>query len=349
MSGWRVPLRHSISQVNNAGRALSEDSEDHEVINIVNNWRGIHGFPLNAIQMDLKNAAHKVEKNCVLVQRLKRLPSIKNKLKRSRARGSELKLTQIQDIGGCRAVFETEESARLLFNRYLNGSRIGHELWGNNDYVTRPAPTGYRSFHIKLKYKSTKDHLIQYNGLRIEIQIRSKIQHLWATAAEIVGTMRYEPLKWGEGDPIWLRFFQLTSGAMAYLENTAPVPGIPNNFQDILVELKDYEKKLNALDFLINCTTGMQWIEEKKHLKYRHFFVMELDREQKTTKVYKYTTREIRRALAKYNQLELFEEKRKSIDVVLVAADSVVALKRAYPNYHFDTSAFVEVFRRILG
>lgn len=350
MGDWRVPLRYSRSQVNKAGRALLDGSEDKDVLEIVNNWRGAHGIPLNAVQTDLRKAASKTDPECDVVQRLKRLPSIRNKIQRSSKGGAELRLTQIQDIGGCRAVLVTEKKARLLYERYLDGGRIGHEIWGSNDYIATPASTGYRSFHVKIKYKSTKEALELYNGMRIEIQIRSHLQHLWATAVEIVGTMLKEPLKWGEGNPIWLRFFQLTGSIIALAEEKPPVPGTYEDPSQILKELRDCERELNALDFLIGCAEGIQGPGDERALTNRHYFVMLLDRQEKTTTLWVYTVRQIRRALDKYNQIELdLSGDRGQKDVVLVAADSVGALKRAYPNYLLDTRAFVAVLRTLLS
>ena len=44
---------------------------------------------------------------------------------------------------------------------------------------------------------------------KVELQLRTRLQHAWATANEIVGTFRREELKSGEGGPDWLRYFVL--------------------------------------------------------------------------------------------------------------------------------------------
>lgn len=43
------------------------------------------------------------------------------------------------------------------------------------------------------------------------MQIRTAIQHSWATAVEMVGLFRKESLKSGLVDIKWLRFFELVS------------------------------------------------------------------------------------------------------------------------------------------
>lgn len=86
------------------------------------------------------------------------------------------------------------------------------------DYVAHPATGGYRGLHLVYTYRSQGEDDRNIDGLRIELQIRSKAQHVWATAVEIVGTFRGESLKSGEGDPEWLEFFRLAGEAAAMSE-----------------------------------------------------------------------------------------------------------------------------------
>lgn len=51
------------------------------------------------------------------------------------------------------------------------------------------------------------------------MQIRSKIQHSWATAVEVVGAFTKQALKASAGDPRWLDFFKYTSVEFSKLEN----------------------------------------------------------------------------------------------------------------------------------
>jgi hypothetical protein len=50
-----------------------------------------------------------------------------------------------------------------------------------------------------------------YEGRLIELQIRSRLQHSWATAVEAAGLYRGENLKSGVGNEGWLNFFELMS------------------------------------------------------------------------------------------------------------------------------------------
>ena len=345
MADWRISLQHSRSVVNRAGRTLKAGPASRVEYDVVNNWRGAHGVPMNAIQADLRIAARKIQPNCLLAQRLKRLRSIREKLQRT-----TLTLTQIQDIGGCRAVLLKESKARDLYNRYLESQRIGHVCWGKNDYVTSPALTGYRSFHLKYKYHSNKEENASYNGMRVEIQIRSRLQHIWATAVEMVGAIRDEPLKSGLGNSDWLRLFQLVGSVMAEREGTAPVPNTPTKHKELIDELHHYERTLDAINMLTGYTAGMRAQSKGPRPTKRHYFIMELDKKERKTTIRRYTIRQLHRALEEFGQLEFeLEANHMDKDIVLVAADSLQALRRAYPNYHLDTRLFVEIMRGALA
>ena len=95
-----------------AGRILIDDSEDFgawlESVKMVNEWRTLHRVPLQTFRTNLRK---RVDKRGIVAQRLKRLTSIMSKLERL----DWLLLSEMQDIGGCRAV--VKERIRLLTSR----------------------------------------------------------------------------------------------------------------------------------------------------------------------------------------------------------------------------------------
>jgi ppGpp synthetase/RelA/SpoT-type nucleotidyltranferase len=201
--GWNEPS-YARGQVDKAGRILVSDkaspAEIDSALEILNNWRSSHSFPLNAIQMGIRKACNKYDTNFLVAQRLKRVSSIIQKLRRF----PRMDLSRMQDIGGCRAVVASVDAVEELRNRYRNSS-IKHELVNEKDYIQSPKSSGYRGIHLIYKYKSDKKQT--YNGLQIEIQIRSRLQHAWATAVETVGTFLQNSLKSSEGPEQWLTFF----------------------------------------------------------------------------------------------------------------------------------------------
>src|SRR3989344_4884029 len=80
---WTKPI-YNRTKVDNAGHILTNkevSQEDIEnALTVLNNWRSSHGYPMNTFQARLRQMSKKVDDNALVVQRLKRVPSIINKL-----------------------------------------------------------------------------------------------------------------------------------------------------------------------------------------------------------------------------------------------------------------------------
>ncbi len=114
---WTKP-KYSRSAVDRSGGALSDSavlaSRYDELFEIVDNWRSSHGYPLHALTMSLRSRAAPVDQNALIAQRLKRFPSIKAKLERQ----PNMQLSQMQDIGGCRAVVKNIHCLHALVSKF---------------------------------------------------------------------------------------------------------------------------------------------------------------------------------------------------------------------------------------
>lgn len=97
-----------------------------------------------------------------------------------------MRLSTMQDIGGLRAILDSSEEVYSLLELYRR-SRSKHSLFSLNDYIQKPKEDGYRSIH--LVYKLKKDP-----SIFLEIQLRSQLQHIWATGVEVFGTLKTVPL-----------------------------------------------------------------------------------------------------------------------------------------------------------
>ena len=86
------------------------------------------------------------------------------------------------------------------------------------DYILDPKPDGYRSIHLVMKFRSRLERLAHCNGLRVEIQIRSQMQHAWAMAVETASAVTNQALKSGVGQADWKRFFLLVGDIIANTE-----------------------------------------------------------------------------------------------------------------------------------
>ena len=100
----------SKKAVSRAGDTLLDESTSENdysnAINILNNWRSSHAFPLSTVQTLLRSKAIKIDRYALIAQRLKRVPSILSKLRRF----NTMRLHRMQDIGGCRAVVSDSKS-----------------------------------------------------------------------------------------------------------------------------------------------------------------------------------------------------------------------------------------------
>jgi ppGpp synthetase/RelA/SpoT-type nucleotidyltranferase len=352
---WTEP-QFTREQVNAAGRALVaiENRSDvpdwnayhayAEALPVVNNFRSSHSYPLNTFQVTLRNYARKIDPNCIVAQRTKRLSSIELKLRRHRT----MKLSQMQDLGGCRAIVRSVKGVRDLQALY-KASGIKHELASMDDYISVPKESGYRGVHLVYKYMSDKPKKKIYNGLKIEIQLRSQYQHAWATAVETVGMFVQQALKSSLGEPDWLKFFSLMGTAIANRERTAPVPNTPTQPDKLISELRHYSNTLSVKSKLTAFSGALRTLGTgQPGLELAHFYLLELDPVANELTVTGFRAQELSEAADKYAEAEKRVAEKPGTDAVLVSVDSLNALERAYPNYFADTGVFLQLMEQAL-
>lgn len=331
---WTQP-QVSRSQVKKAGKALVRDeaspAERQEALTIVNNWRAAHSYPLNALSVNARAWARQVGSDAAPAQRIKRLPSIEQKLRRL----PHVSLASMQDIGGTRLVVATLDDVRAVEAR-AQDSRQRHRLVDHDDYINRPKPSGYRSVHLVHEYHSTGSGL-PWDGLKVELQIRTALQHAWATAVETVGLFTRQALKSSQGNNDWLRFFALVSAEFAAKEGTPGVPGVPDDPDDRLKELSDLADSLDVLARLSSYQNALKLLEDSP--SDAAFYLLVLDPSTSTLAISPFRDASI--AAQNYSEVEAANSE-SGLDVVLVRTGSFALLRRAYPNYFADTSWFIE-------
>jgi len=332
---WTRP-NYSRSRVTQAGREFVAADSTPDVqqlaLAVINNWRSSHGMPLNTFQVNLRQTTARFDDGPLIAQRTKRLRSITGKL----LLYPGMDLARMQDIGGCRAVLSSVESVEAVADYYRKRSRIQHELIRYDPYIENPKPSGYRGIHLTYKYLNRRADSRPWNGLRIEIQLRSSLQHAWATAVETVGLFTHQALKSSAGAEEMLRFLALMSSHIANIEETPPVPGTPENRAQLAAELRTLADQLD----IINRLNYYSVILQAPFIAREHgrFFVMDLDLGEENLTVTSHTNR--MQAEDQYEALERVSTDQASRDVVMVSVDSVASLRRAYPNYFLDTTTF---------
>jgi ppGpp synthetase/RelA/SpoT-type nucleotidyltranferase len=342
---WTAP-RFATHAVNAAGRGLVDaittlwDADYEQAIEVVNNWRASHNFPLNTFKVALRYKTKKVDQHGLVAQRIKRLPSILAKLRNQ----PTMRLSQMQDIGGCRSIVGSVAQVRQLARLY---ERYGkHERLPAKDYILNPKPSGYRSVHVIYRYFNEQNP--RFNDLKIEIQLRTRLQHAWATAVETVGMFMRQALKASRGERRWLRFFALMGTAIANAEGTEAIPGTPTSIKELRGEILKHAIDLDVQDHLLTYGLALQTSSLPESADARHF-VLELDTNAITVTVKGYKKNELQKAQAGLWKIERQIAERPEIDAVLVSVDSIAALKRAYPNYFSDTHVFLKVMNRVIN
>ena len=74
-----------------------------------------------------------------------------------------------------RAILPTIHDVFRVTNEYLDAKRFDHEFYRINDYIANPKSDGYRSIHLIYKYKNQR--IPDWDGLLVEVQLRTKLQH----------------------------------------------------------------------------------------------------------------------------------------------------------------------------
>lgn len=341
---WEIP-KYSKSEINKAGKTIISVNttslrniditlgEIEDANNILNNWRAAHAYPLQVICSNLRLR----NPNAIVVQRLKRLDSIIDKLKRN----PDMSLYRMQDLGGCRVIVDTVDQVYKTIEEYKN-SRIRHILKREYDYIQNPKDSGYRSYHMVYQFQSDKKNTYNKNML-IEIQFRTKLQHIWATAVEMMGIYTKSNLKSSQGDTDILRFFTLVSSVIAIQEHRTVCPNTSENIYDLVHEIKLLNKNHRIISILSGINLAIDYTQKNTNNK-SNYYLLILDYATKKVRIAEFKPSQLEAATKAYGNIEKETDK----NVVLVSAKSFNELREAYPNYFIDISEFINMIREII-
>lgn len=332
---WEVP-KYSKSEINKAGSMIANSSSDTEeydnALTILNNWRAAHAYPLRIICNNLRNG----NPNAIVVQRLKRLESITGKIERF----PDMNLYRMQDLGGCRVIVNTVDQVYEAINRYKH-SRIRHILKREYDYIQNPKSSGYRSYHMVYQFHSDKKETYNKNML-IEIQFRTKLQHIWATAVEMMGIYTKSNLKSSQGDENVLRFFTLISSVIAIQENMPVCPNTSSKTYELVNEIKILNSKHHIISILSGINLAIDYTGKNLNNK-NVYYLLILDYASRKVRIMQFKSTQLEAATKAYGNIEKETDK----NVVLVSAKSFNELREAYPNYFVDISDFIKMIQEI--
>lgn len=374
----------SRKQATAAGKILKElncqqNSEEYgKQILILDSWRHQHEEPAQIFFKKLVGIINKYP-DSMATYRLKRKESILKKLYRS---NGNFDLGAMDDIAGCRAIVNSLSEVYEVYNEILNLQEAGEiDIKKTKDYIKNPEKSGYRSLHVIIKQTLKQENIDrQY---RIELQIRTKLQHYWSTAVEAmseIDNVEYkDPTLVSEGNTriqSCLQFFKVISKLFACCENNddelkeelANSVRTNDKFKEIIEDLKAARNSV-TINMQKNSTQGGEGL-----------YLLELSRETQELTIYSYTMDCVEKAIKNYNSKEnssinneankiqydteidsgsvnknLTAEKTDthasyitSINRVLIYAKNEDQLGDTYPNYSYNIEKFIEKVEELI-
>lgn len=196
--------------------------------------------------------AKRIRKETIVTYRIKRFESIIGKLERF----PDMKFDRMWDIAGCRCILKNEKDIYRLKELLSEKVYIRKET----DYIKNPRDTGCRSLHLYIS-KSKDDTKI------IELQVRCREQHNWATLVEITDFIFDEKLKERNSNFELARFHKLLSNKV--------VLSIQDK-HEILNTLKKYNyiEKLHSIFKRNYINVRKQWLQIESKVNHNFFLIV---------------------------------------------------------------------------
>lgn len=166
-------------EIDKLGTRIGNSSEvTNEDLDRLQEYRQTFQQPLSRVFSFVLSAARKLDRQCIVTYRIKRIDTIIEKLRRfKKNENGKMTLSRMWDIAGCRCILSAPGDEKIYQLRDIILNEFG-DCCKVNDRIARPQASGYRSLHVYVKDKQTQKP--------IEIQIRNKSHHNWATLVEIV-------------------------------------------------------------------------------------------------------------------------------------------------------------------
>jgi ppGpp synthetase/RelA/SpoT-type nucleotidyltranferase len=329
-----LPHWGSKGAVNRAGASLRRGDLLDGQSTTLESWRMAHRDVIHTFEALLRARA-KNHPDMQVAQRLKRRRTIIDKL----SRFPKMELARMDDVAGCRLIFPSI-AAMHSFRDKVHRAKFKHILKNDKrkyDYIVKPTDRGYRGIHDIYEYRARKGKSTKCNGLLVEIQYRTKVQHAWATAVEVITQMTENEPKFDRGDRRHIKLFCLASEMLARAHEK--MPPLASNLANH--ELVDEFDKLNAevnvtgmlLDLAIHGWVGNQM--ESDHI------ILQIGNKDKALKLHQFDLE----LEAQARLLEL-EKEFPEDDIVLVGARSVEEVTSAFRNYFTDVTEFMSLIFR---
>ena len=334
----------SKTKIKNIGNSIKNNSLSQDDLSIFSEWRSSHAILTRELAKTLKR---KSIKNSIISRRLKRQPSIFAKL----TRYPQMQLNRMQDIGGVRIILKNQKEVYKLSEELI-------KLYGSNkkamfelkkpidDYIANPKEyDGYRSIHHVYSYSGSSKQEEFLRGMFIELQIRTKIQHIWATTLEIFDIKNKSTLKIGGGNEEHREFFKLCSLVLSFIDKTTTDNEKENfNLEEVHTRLFELNNKYKILGLLSGLSVSINHIDKKNK---NDFFILELDYSKSSLRITVPNSEEEAKYIYAGREQDI-RIKNEPKEVVLVSGENMKSIEKAYPNYFLDAKNFINYISEFL-
>ena len=241
----------------------------------------------------------------------------------------------MQDAGGVRVIVKNMEQLELIDTKIHSISGLKSE----KDYIKNPKPSGYRGKHFIFK----KD------GTLIEIQLRTALQHLWATSVETVdvfqGTSMKTALPNDQTENYWQEFFNLVSSVFAGIENSPYLAEHQNmELEHICGKLMSLMEQYKIADIIKTYAT-IDFDNNTHDIPNAYYAVVRLDGQDKNSLTKYYIENDYQSAIKEYQNDEQLLDSEAS---VLVSVSSVNKIQQIYPNYYMNLTEFMSTIKEVI-
>ena len=317
------------------------------------NFREAHNIIIKLFTIELKKV--NFSNQHLTASRNKRIETIISKLRRP----EKPKLDRIHDIAGTRIIFENIKSLEDYIDILENTELVNFKEKINEDknrynYIKNPKSDGYRSIHkvfyysSNIPYSTLNEKSFNLENKKIELQLRTRLQHIWATTVEIYDIINKSNIKTGTHNKLETKeglFFKKCSLVFEGIESN-DVEKIKININEIFRD-KDLVEIYNRLKGIKNVKN----IQLPKTLGSDEVFILITDLNKGKTTFF--TTDPIEKndkqdtflINASYRRLEEKNTKGEYILLLLTLGD-IKKLKNVYPNYFLNTNKFISILKK---
>lgn len=325
-------MKLSNSLIDSAGKALSRETEtdvDKYILytDAFDEYRKNHLEPLTKTTVEIQQWLAPLGKDYFIAQRLKRKPQILRKLKRFSVR-----LSQLQDIGGTRVIVDqnkdVEELVNFLIDRFQTSKDL--KIIRLTDYRGEGREdSGYRAYHL----------ILERDGCKMELQIRSKIQHYWAETIERTSVIYGHHLKELEGQPEVIQYFKKLSDLFYEIEaGRSPAAQLRTKVEELRIrseEIIQSADEKNVFSSYVNegVTKDLEQKEKSLGTSVLNYWIFVFNWNIGSFVVWDLITNDPKGAIEKYVEYENKYTSESGFEVVLVGSSQVATLRQTHSHY----------------